>query len=350
MISFIKKTSSKILALTTFLVIALLVFAFREKIVEQFHHVVAYYYVYQGDKEYKKSHLQKAINNYIKALDLYPGHVKARYNLGNIYVAYEDYNSAVLCYEESLKYNPDFVNARLNLGIVLSEEILDFDRAIDQYIHVVSSTPFIIDIPFIYSNKERIHINKAVAYYDMGLAYRSKSLIYWDNKGAARMYLLKAVDSYKKSLKYDSACYDTHYNLALGQHLLGNYTDATYEYCKAINIEPLNYDAHYNFALLLKDRNQYSESAKELEKAGLILDAKGDSYTTRYIYDVLSEVNQKAVAEKEYNYLVERIDKEPDNYDRITYLNGKVVVTEELDKAIVENMRKCNVCEAEKVK
>jgi len=348
MLRIIKNVFVRITVLLIVIAGLLLGFAFQDGLMEAGDRVVAYYYVYLGDKKYQKRKLQDAIDYYNKALALYPGHYKARYNLGNIYVTYEDYESAELCYKEALKYKPDYLNARINLAIIQTEQLLNFDEAIKNYQIAINTNPLIIKIPFIYNNEPSLINKKAVAYYNMGLAYRGQSLLYAENPGATRRFLEKAAHCYRNALKFEPDNYETHYNLALTLHLLKNLTEAHTEYCKAIELEPLNYEAHYNLAILLKEMKNYAASASELEKAGLILDSRGDGYKTAYIYAVLSEVNERASIQKDYDYLVERIDDEPAKPTGITYLNGKVVITDELDKAILENMKNCESCKISK--
>lgn len=339
----LKNTIVRILLLVTVIVALVLGFAFRNKVLETYHHAWAYYYVYLGDRQYKKGQLQDAIDYYNNALSLYPEHVKARYNLGNIYVAYEDYNAAVDCYEKTLGYFPDYLNARINLGIVLSEKLLDFDRAIEEYKTAVNTNIRIINIPYVYNNKPYVTSGKSIAYYNLGLAYKAKSLLFGDRSSNSGLYLAKAADSYKKSLEYVSDSYDTRYNLAMTYHLLGNIKSAKSEYCSAINLEPLSYEAHYNLALLLRDQKDYKNSLIELEKAGLIIDSKGDEMTTHYIYDVYNDVTQKMIIKNDYTHLVEKVGDEPTNSEKVTYVNGKVVVTDEFDKAMLENFKKCAI-------
>ena len=61
------------------------------------------YYVHKGDKALKKQKLQRAIEYYNRAVALYPGHYGAWYNLGNLYVIYVDYYSAVDAYEKAFE-------------------------------------------------------------------------------------------------------------------------------------------------------------------------------------------------------------------------------------------------------
>jgi tetratricopeptide (TPR) repeat protein len=345
MLKLIKTTSFKILVAITFVLALGFSFLLRHQIKEQYHHMIAFYKVYEGDKELKKGEFQKSIDYYNEALRLYPEHVKARYNLGNIYVAYEDYTSALSCYEEALKYKEDFLNARINLGILLAEQFFDYERAIKEYEKVIKIAPLIINIPFIYTNEAYVKSSKAIAYYNIGLAYKGQSLMSGENQIFSRHYLEKAAKSYEKSLKIQPDSYDTYFNLALTLQLLGYKEKATKAYCRAINLAPLKYDAHYNFAILLKDRQKYIDSIVELEKAGLILDSKDVGYSSYYIYEILGEVTQSARAQENYKDLMEKIDKNPVNTFHISYINGKVVSNDDFDRAIVQNMKYCSACE-----
>ncbi len=321
------------------------VFFFKDWFILQYHHIKAYYLVYQGDKAYQNEKLTDALNYYDRALILYPEHTKARYNLANIHVAFEDFENAANLYYETIDYDPNFTKARLNLGIVLTQELYRPDEAIVQYEETVKSKPFELNIPKIYSNSEDIHNDKAIAYYNMGLAYKTKSLLYGDDSHKAIVNLHKAARSYKESLELRKDNYDTIYNLALTYQLLGNKRESAKYYCKAINLKPLNFEAHYNFAILLRSMHNYFYSKQELEKAGLMLDAKGDGYISRYIYDILREVNYKLMIQQQVNPMVDKLMKSEKPLEGdITYVGGKVVVSDVLDETIMNNLSTCNIC------
>ena len=113
-----EKTVPKVIAGIFILLFLLSLFVFWGWYVKQVNKVFGMYYVYKGDKAYKAHKLDKAIKFYKTGLERYPEHSLARCNLGNIYVKYEDYFSAVEQYEEALKYDPKFIVCRMNLGIV----------------------------------------------------------------------------------------------------------------------------------------------------------------------------------------------------------------------------------------
>ena len=328
------------------------------------------YYVYKGDKAYHNMKVQKAIKYYKKALALYPGHYGAWYNLGNIYVDYEDYQSALDAYSEAFKHNPKMMIARMNYGIISSEKLGDFDSALDQYQKVIETKRKLISIPYVYSNKVSYKENKAIAYYNIGVTYRLKSLYSNEDWELKRKYLSKAIESYEKSIEIHPDSYDTQYNLGVAYHTVGDYDRAHMCYCKAINLAPMNYEAHYNLAVLLRKMRHYKEAYDEIDKALTLITALDENDAVqRYVTIVLNDITRNVYLNEEYKrYLQSILDEEkrkiaqhmaksdkdikakedktgktPDSITSvgINFVNGKIVATEELDQAMLENFGQC---------
>ena len=295
----------------------------------QLHKCIGFYYVNQGDKAYRKSKYQSAIDNYKTALRHYPGHSRASCNLGNIYVSFENYYEAVNAYENALKYSPNFMACRMDLGIILSEKMANYDKAIQEYGRVINSRPLLINIPFVYNNKETAKINKGLAYYNMGLAYRGKSVYMGDKSYTSVKYLKKAKESYQQAEKYLKNDFDNTYNLALTDHLLGDYNSAAYNYCKAINIEPENFDAHYNFSLLLRTMKMNEEALLEFEKTVLLLEKSGNSDKNKYVLGIIGELRRRIIAQGDSSHLTNRVDLTSLSPDEIMYTKGKVVYSKQ---------------------
>lgn len=318
---------------------AFILFFFWDFIIMSFHQGIAFYLVEKGDKAYQNAQYVEAINDYEEALRFYPEHYRARYNLGNIYVAYEDYERAAECYEEALNCKEDFLKARINFGIILADGLKQIDDAIAQYKIAVKTNS--LNPAKIKENEE----DKAIAYYNMGLAYKDKSLLLGYDRIASRVQLQNAAEAYVNSLKLRDENYDTYYNLALTYQLLGNFDGARKYYCKAINMQPFNYEAHYNFAILLSQKEDYFESMEELEKAGIILDSKGDSYKTYFVYSILNDVSQKAILKKGLGAFLTNSEKHLDyKPDELQYVDGKVHISDKLDTRILNNMKSCQIC------
>ncbi len=319
------------------------------------------FYVYKGDRAYHKSKLAYAIEYYNKGLTLYPKHYTAWYNLGNIYVVYEDYFAAVDAYQEAIKHNNHYVVARMNLGIIQAEKLGNFDAAIEQYDAILNTKYRIWSIPFIFSNKKSSKTNKGLAYYNRGRAYRQKALYLPDDqRSLTTPLLLKSADSYEKACKILKKNSDARYNLALVYHLLGNYRSAGKNYCRAIELAPMNYEAHYNLAILLRRMKKFRDSIEELEKASLLISTSETSVNAEYIFGILADVSRSYIDYKHDPIYVRQMgdtdnqEVTPDkkkkkhkkkNKDDKTesYINesGKVKATDDLDKSIMKNMSRC---------
>ena len=342
-----KKFFSFLFTLLIFLAIGALVYLHPACFTRQLDKVRGMYYVHKGDKALKELKLQKAIGYYNRAVQLYPEHYGAWYNLGNIYVVYEDYYSAVDAYEKAFEYNPKMMIARMNYGIVSAEKLGDFDGAIDQYNEILKTKRHLLSIPFVYNNKKSYKVNKGLAYYNRGVAYKQKSVYLDEDWELRRQYLLKALDSYKEACKILKKDYDARYNLALTYHLLGDYKEAGTTYCKAIELNPMNYEAHYNLAVLLRHLKYYKESLDELEKATTLLGSSGGQNIAtrqRYVFDVMNDVTKTILANSNSD-LIEKISDKPTQNSNVTYVNGKIVLTDEMDEAIIKNLKVCGAKE-----
>lgn len=340
LINFFKKIFTKTFLVLFVIFCILCVFLFWGWFEKQYDKAVGMYYVYKGDKAYKHAKLQEAIEDYNKGLLLYPEHSKAWFNLGNIYVVYEDYYAAVDSYEKAIEYNKKFTLAKMNLGIISAEKLGDFNGAIIQYKEIINQKKHLWFIPFVFKNTKSEKTNKGLAYYNMGVAYRGRS-IYRDGDRNSPGDLRQAIEAYENAVKILNKDYDARYNLALVYHLSGDYQDAGINYCKAINIEPMNYEAHYNLAILLRHLQMYKEAYDEIEKATiLVTNGNTNTNTASYVFDILNDISRILVAKNSYDYLIEKIDNEPAG-DEVTYVNGKIVATDALDRAMLKNFKNC---------
>ncbi len=320
------------------------------------------YYVYKGDRAYHKHKLAYSIQYYNKGLDYFPEHYTAWFNLGNIYVVYEDYYSAVLAYQKAIEYNPRYTMARMNLGIIEAEKLGNFDEAIRQYDAILSLKNKIWAIPFLFSNKKSSKQNRGLAYYNRGLAYREKAMFLSDEDREMEFGLLrKAAESYEKSHRILRKNSDVVFNLALTYQIMGNYRDAGLNYCKAIALTPMNYEAHYNLAVLLRRLKRYKDAVDELEKASMLLSLKtDDTGKAVYVFGILSDASHLYskyganelgtnmdiydTDNQDVNLKKKKKKKNPEDEDEVknfNYSTGKIVPSEDLDKAMMKNFKVC---------
>ncbi len=340
LIKILRLKITKILLFLLFIGFLASLYLCKDWYIVQYHKCKGFYYVHKGDKAFRERKYQTAIDLYKIALQNYPGHSRASCNLGNIYVSFENYYEAVNAYENALKYSPNAIACRMDLGIILSEKMADYDKAIQEYGRIININPFTINIPFIYDNKKSTTQNKGLAYYNMGLAYRGKAIYMGESSSASVKYLKKAKESYMKAEKYLKNDFDNTYNLALTNHLLGDYNAAGKEYCNAINIRPDSYEAHYNFALLLRSMEKNKEALEEFERTTMLLsyinEINEDNYKfnadkNKYILGIINETKRRILNEGKYEYLKERRDLTSLTDDDIVYSKGKISVSKQKD-------------------
>lgn len=311
---------------------------------EQYRHAKGIYYIYKGDQAYAADNMGKTLDYYLRGLELYPKHYDAWFNLGNIYAVHEDYYSAVDAYKHAIEANPNFVMARMNLGIVYSEDLGFFDEAIEQFDAVPSIKFFKLWIPYVYSNIKSVDINNGNAYFNKGVAYRQKALyLPLEMQHLVFEYLGHAVEAYTNAIKFITDSYDIYYNRAVAHHLRGEFKDAGLDYCKAIDLAPMNFEGHYNLAVLLRGLHKDRESIAELEKAAILISENPSSSTvqTTYIFNLLNEVTRRFITSDAY--YTEKLTDEPVGSisNSYTYVNGRIVADEEFDKAMYNNFKTC---------
>ena len=324
------------------LILLLAGYFYRDWVVEQYNHAKGVYYIYKGDRAYAVDNMGKTLEYYLKGLELYPKHYEAWFNLGNIYAVHEDYFSAVDAYEHAISANPRFVMARMNLGIVLSEDLGLFDEAIKQFEEVPKIKLFKLWIPFVYSNVKSVKANRGLAYFNKGVAYRQKALYLPPEKEhLIYEYLGEAIKSYTQAIKILKKNHDLYYNRAYAHHLRGEYRKAGLDYCKAIQLSPMNFEGHYNLAVLLRQINKDRESISELEKAAQLVteNPNSSSLQTVYIFNLLNEVSRRFINSDAY--YTQKLTDQPLGSISYTYINGKIVADDDFDKAMYKNFQTC---------
>lgn len=191
---------------------------------------------------------ERALENYEATLDLDPGHVRAKFNMGLLLAKMERHGEAVEQFSQVLFLRPSLANAYLNRG-VSREELGNYDLAIEDY-----TTALEID----YANENAI-FNRARINYQQGRLAAAKS--------DYTEFLWLAPN--------DSEAYN---NRGLVYDALGDEKSALRDYDKALEISPQFGDA-------LNNKGAVLESTGDLKGAlSLYLEAieSSPAYSTAY--------------------------------------------------------------------
>ena len=135
----------------------------------------------------------------------------AYYNMGILYEDMKQYAESKDYYRKTIEINPGYVNAMINLGIILETKDKNFSDAEYWYKKASEASPdnYLVyyNMGFLYSNKEfgKYDIDKAIGYYqkvitlksDHDLAYFYMGNLYYHDK---KEYS-KAINAYEKAIQ-----------------------------------------------------------------------------------------------------------------------------------------------------
>jgi protein O-mannosyl-transferase len=93
-----------------------------------------------GHAYQKLGRLDEAVEQYKRAVAIYPDDYKAHYNLGVVYDQQGLADKAIQSYQRSIRINPAYPNARYNLGIIY-QNLGEIDKAIIQFRKVTELDP-----------------------------------------------------------------------------------------------------------------------------------------------------------------------------------------------------------------
>lgn len=120
---------------------------------------------YQRAKVYDSiGESDQALENYVTAAKLYPGHVRAKFNMGLLLARIERHEEAVVQFSQVLVLRPGLANAYLNRG-VSSEELGSFNTAMEDYTMALSIDPL----------NENALFNRARVNYHLGRLEAARS-------------------------------------------------------------------------------------------------------------------------------------------------------------------------------
>ena len=183
-------------------------------------------------------------------------------------------------YEETLKRNPNHVDAHNNLGIIF-QALGEFHKARNCYEKAIQIRP-----------------DAYAAYYNLGLVFKEFG------------EFQKAVDCYQKSIQIQPNHADTHNNLGLVFKELGEHQKAISCYEKAIEIDPNYAGAYDNLGNILVVLKRFNEAIKIYQQALRL--KPGDKFISYVLSALLGNTTKTAPKE----YVVKLFDNFADSFDK----------------------------------
>ncbi|MFA5059165.1 MAG: tetratricopeptide repeat protein [Candidatus Omnitrophota bacterium] len=190
-----------------------------------------------GNIYFEKGDIDRAIAELNLAIEIKPNYDGPHYNLGNVHRQKGDSKAAEESYRKALEINPTFAPAYAGLGRVHLEKN-DLSKA-----------------KFYFYEAIRFNPDFAFAFYSLGDIYVSEE-----------KYEM-AYDAYKSAAKRDDKMASAHNNMGNIADMLGRYDEAIDCYEKAIAVDVQFANAYFNLANTLNKIGQINEAQKVLAAA-----------------------------------------------------------------------------------
>jgi tetratricopeptide (TPR) repeat protein len=173
-----------------------------------------------------------------EAIRLQPEDETAVYHLGNVLYHQGNFTGAIAQYREAIRLNPDIVEARNNLANALYSTH-DLNGAIAEFRELIRRAPTFAD-----------------AHTGLG------SVLFATGNAAG------AIREFREALRLKPASSSTavHYNLANVLRETGAADDAMIEYREAVKLKPNFVDAHLNLGVVLADKGELDAAIGQFEE------------------------------------------------------------------------------------
>lgn len=233
-------------------------------------------FFYKGLAADNEKNFDAAINNYKRAIELYPEYGMPYANLGNVYKNRGDFETALAYYKTALKLNPKFTDLYVNIGNVYYG-MRDFETAFSYYRKASILNP-----------------NSSTIYTSLGNVYNERK-----DYDSAISYFKKAIALYPGSS-------ETYYNLGNAYYNKDEFESAINYYQKAININPKNFTVYMNIGNAYSRKQEFDLAITYYKQA-----IKIDPNFARAYYNLGLTYGFKGESEMKQYYLQKAYEIDP---------------------------------------
>jgi tetratricopeptide (TPR) repeat protein len=236
-----------------------------------------------GAALFQKGQVDDAAAHYKRALEINPNHAQANYNLGLVLFEKGQVDDAIAHYRKAVKMSPYYPEAHNSLGNALLRKG-ELDEALEQFQKALEINPDYVDAR---SNLgatlfQKGQVDSAVAQYRKALEINPDYVNAHYNLGNAlfqKGQLDEAIAQFQKAVEINPDCADAHYKLGNALYKRGQSDEAIDQFQKALGVNPNYVDAHSNLGVILFRKGQLDEAVAEFQKA---VEISPNSFTIRY--------------------------------------------------------------------
>jgi len=169
-------------------------------------------YLDAGNKYFEESNFDLALENYKKALELYPNDPEIYKNIGNVYTQQKKYDKGEEYYNRAIQIDPKYYKAYYNLGILYFES-KNIEQAIEYFKKTIkiepSYTPAYNNLGATYSCMR--NYDKAIEIFNKALEINPQHFVSYVN--LADIYFSQekydlAIENYEKALEIDAVNFE----------------------------------------------------------------------------------------------------------------------------------------------
>ena len=274
--------------------------------IQDIHHK-AYEAFYRGFSAADKGDLDKAIQNYDKAIELKPDFFGAYNSRGIAYRRKGDLDKAIQNYGKAIELKPDFTDAYYNRGIAYVEKG-DFDKAIQDLTTAIEIKP---DDAEAYNNRgvayrRKGDLDKAIQNYDKAIELKPDYAEAYNNRGNAyggKRDFDTAIQNYDKAIEIKPDYADAYYNRGLAYSEKGDFDTAIQNYDKAIEIKPDAYHVYFHRGLIYSKKHDFESAIKDYSEAIRLNPEFAGAYHKRGLGYLLLEDFEAAI--KDFDMVIE---------------------------------------------
>ena len=201
----------------------------------------AWSYLQRGIEAYQRADLDSALVYYTELIQLDPANrsivIGAYYNRGLVYEDQGEVERAIDDYTKAIDLNPNYANAYNNRGLVY-ENKGEVERAIEDFNRAIQLNP----------NLAETHNNRALTYKDQGEIER-------------------AINDFNRAIQLKPDDAKTYYNRALTYKDQGEIERAINDFNRAIQLKPDDAEAYYNRGVVHAKKEDYKHAIEDYTKA-----------------------------------------------------------------------------------
>ena len=222
-------------------------------------------------QNHQKNNFQVAKKLYNETLKANPNHIDAHNNLGIVIHELGQHKKAIDCFKKAIEIQPNYAAAHYNLGKTL-HELGELQKAISCYEEAAKIQPNYIAAHYnlgIVLNELGEH-QKAISCYEKVIQIQPNYVNAYNNLGMVLDELgenQKAISYYEKAIKIQPNYIKAHNNLGKLLQKLGEHQKAINYYEKSIQIQPDYVKAHYNLGKTLHEIGEHQKAISCYEKA-----------------------------------------------------------------------------------